>query len=118
MATTVASGGEMGLTRTILAIAAGAVGASLVAWGLLQTSRPIDEVAQADAARLRELFIKKYACPVNGKHTEACPGWVVNYVKPLCAGGADRLSNLQWQTVATAKRKEREAQKLCAKPKR
>ena len=44
-------------------------------------------------------------------------GWVVGYIKPLCAGGADRITNLQWQTVATAKRKEREAQKLCAKPK-
>ena len=108
----------MSLAQTILAIVGGVVGASLVAWGLLQTSRSIDEEAQADAARLRELFIKKYACPVNGKHTAACPGWVVNYVKPLCAGGADTIKNLQWQTVATAKRKEREAQKLCAKAKK
>ena len=107
----------MGTTQLLVAIAGGLAGASLVAWGLLQTSRPIDDEPQADA-RQRELFVKKYACPVNGKHTEICPGWVVNYVKPLCAGGADRLSNLQWQTVATAKRKEREAQKMCDKPKK
>ena len=103
--------------QMLLAIVGGVAGASLVAWGLLQTSRPIDEEPQADS-RARELFVKKYACPVNGKHTEACPGWVVNYVKPLCAGGVDRLGNLQWQTLATAKRKEREAQKLCAKGKK
>ncbi len=108
----------MSLTQTMVAVAGGLVGASLVAWGLVQTSRPIDDEAQADAARQRALFVGKYACPVTGKHSEACPGWVVNYVKPLCAGGVDRQSNLQWQTVATAKRKEREAQKMCAKAKK
>ena len=55
---------------------------------------------------------------MNGKHQEPCTGWVVGYLKPLCAGGADRIANMQWQTVATAKRKDREAQKMCAKPKK
>ena len=117
MTTTAANTGGMGLTQTLLAVAAGVAGASLVAWGLLATSRPIDEEPQADSGQ-KELFVKKYACPVNGKHTQLCPGWVVNYVKPLCAGGPDRITNLQWQTVATAKRKEREAQKMCAKGKK
>ena len=117
MTTTTANSGGMSLVQTLLAIAGGVAGASLVAWGLLATSRPIEDEPQADT-RQKELFVKKYACPVNGKHTESCPGWVVNYVKPLCAGGVDRITNLQWQTVATAKRKEREAQKLCAKGKR
>lgn len=106
----------MGVTQTLLAVLFGVVGASLVAWGLLQTSRLIEEEPQEDS-HTRELFIKKYACPMTGKHTENCAGWVVGYIKPLCAGGVDRITNMQWQTVATAKRKEREAQKLCAKPK-
>ena len=107
----------MGLTQTLTAVVLGVVGASLVAWGLVETARPINVEPERDA-RQRELFVKKYACPVNGKHLEPCPGWVVGYVKPLCAGGADRIANMQWQTVATAKRKEREAQKMCAKPKK
>lgn len=106
----------MGVMHTVLAVVFGVVGAALVAWGLLQTSRPIEEEPQEDTHQ-KELFLKKYACPMTGKRTGACPGWVVGYIKPLCAGGADRITNLQWQTVATAKRKEREAQKLCAKPK-
>ena len=107
----------MGLTQTLTAVVLGVVGASLVAWGLVETARPINVEPERDA-RQRELFVKKYACPVNGKHQEACPGWVVGYLKPLCAGGADRIANMQWQTAATAKRKDREAQKLCAKPKK
>ena len=117
MTTTAVSSSGMGVTQTLLAVFLGVVGASLVAWGLVQTSRPIEDEPQYDT-RQRELFVKKYACPMTGKHTENCTGWVVGYIKPLCAGGVDRIANMQWQTVATAKRKEREAQKMCAKPKK
>jgi len=112
-----ANTGGMSITQMALAGVTGIVGACLVAWGLMETARPIDVEPERDA-RQHELFVKKYACPVNGKHLEPCPGWVVGYLKPLCAGGADRIANMQWQTVATAKRKEREAQKMCAKPKK
>ena len=105
----------MSRTQIILAVVLGLVGGVLVAWGLQQAA--LDDEPQADTSQ-KELFIKRFACPVTGKHSDACPGWVVNYIKPLCAGGADRMTNLQWQTLATAKRKEREAQKMCAKPKR
>ena len=110
------SGSGMGVMQTVLAVILGVVGAALVAWGLLQTSRPIEEEELQQDSGQKELFLKKYACPMTGKHTEICKGWVVGYIKPLCAGGVDRIANMQWQTVATAKRKEREAQKLCAKP--
>jgi hypothetical protein len=109
--------GGMPWAHAVMAIGGGVAGASLIAWALIETAHPIDVEPQRDAGQ-RELFVKRYACPVNGKHQEACPGWVVNYVKPLCAGGADRVANMQWQTVATAKRKAREAQKICAKPKK
>jgi hypothetical protein len=32
---------------------------------------------------------------------------------PLWAGGADHASNLQWQTIADAKAKDREERKQC-----
>jgi len=31
------------------------------------------------------------------------PGYVVDHVVPLCAGGADAPSNMQWQSVEEAK---------------
>ncbi len=35
------------------------------------------------------------------------PGYVVDHVKPLAAGGADDPSNMQWQTKADAKAKDK-----------
>jgi len=46
----------------------------------------------------RALFMKKHPCPANGNTRGACPGYVVDHIKPLCAGGADHPSNMQWQT--------------------
>src|SRR5262245_49034826 len=35
------------------------------------------------------------------------PGYVVDHIVPLACGGADVPSNMQWQTVAEAKAKDR-----------
>ena len=35
------------------------------------------------------------------------PGYVVDHIKPLACGGADDPSNMQWQTVAEAKAKDK-----------
>ncbi len=55
----------------------------------------------------RAVFVKQHPCPANGKTRGACPGYMVDHIKPLCAGGADHPSNMQWQTVAEAKKKDR-----------
>jgi len=39
---------------------------------------------------------------------------VVDHVKPLCAGGADRPRNMQWQTLAESKKKDIQERRLCA----
>jgi len=40
-------------------------------------------------------------CP-NGR-----PGYVIDHIQPLACGGADTPSNMQWQTVAEAKAKDK-----------
>ena len=35
------------------------------------------------------------------------PGYVVDHIKPLACGGADAPSNMQWQTIADAKAKDK-----------
>jgi hypothetical protein len=37
----------------------------------------------------------------------ACPGFVVDHIKPLKRGGADAPGNMQWQTTAAAKAKDK-----------
>jgi hypothetical protein len=55
----------------------------------------------------RALFMKAHPCPANGNTRGRCLGYVVDHVRPLCAGGADHPENMQWQTVADAKKKDR-----------
>jgi hypothetical protein len=43
------------------------------------------------------------------------PGYVVDHVVPLCAGGADAPSNMQWQTVEAAKVKDHQERAMCAR---
>lgn len=34
-------------------------------------------------------------------------GWIVDHIKALCVGGSDTPANMQWQTIAEAKKKDR-----------
>ena len=107
--------GGRGVAQTVGAVAAAFAGASLFAWGLMETTRPPAPKPQP-MTRQQEIFIKRHPCPATRKVQTECPGYVVSYVKPLCAGGVDRVSNMLWRTVAEAKKQEREDRKVCAKP--
>jgi hypothetical protein len=99
---------------TLAAIGGGILGASLIAWALVQTL----DAAFADSyrePRLRAAFIKGHPCPAKGKPSGACTGYVVGYIKPRCAGGPDRLTNLQWQKIRDARLNDREERRICAK---
>ena len=58
-------------------------------------------------------FVRLNPCPANGKTRRTCPGYVVDHIEPLCAGGADSPANMQWQTVAEAKLKDRRERAQC-----
>ena len=52
-------------------------------------------------------FRKSHPCPSTGKSSGSCPGYVIDHVTPLKRGGADAPENMQWQTQADAKLKDR-----------
>jgi hypothetical protein len=52
-------------------------------------------------------FMAANPCPANGKSAGACPGYVIDHIIALPCGGADEPGNMQWQTVAEAKAKDR-----------
>lgn len=67
-------------------------------------------VPEAGAVRnssARHAFQKSVPCPATGKAGRRCPGYVIDHIVPLACGGADSPSNMQWQTVAEAKAKDR-----------
>ena len=59
------------------------------------------------SAASKNAFKRKQPCPSTGKSRGACPGYVIDHVKPLECGGADAPSNMQWQTVAAGKAKDK-----------
>jgi hypothetical protein len=63
------------------------------------------KIKRSQAAK--DAFKRSHPCPSTGKSSGACPGYVIDHVKPLKRGGADAPSNMQWQTAADAKAKDR-----------
>lgn len=69
--------------------------------------------ASARAAAEVRAFKRDNPCPATGKTRGKCPGHVVDHKEPLCAGGADKPSNMQWQELAASKLKDKEEWRLC-----
>lgn len=65
------------------------------------------------SASARNAFKRTHLCPATGQARGPCPGYVIDHVVPLCAGGEDAPSNMQWQTVANAKQKDRDERRMC-----
>jgi hypothetical protein len=59
------------------------------------------------SAAAKDAFKRQKPCPSTGKSRGACPGYVIDHVKPLECGGADAPSNMQWQTVSAGKAKDK-----------
>lgn len=55
----------------------------------------------------KNAFKREHPCPSNGHGSGSCPGYVIDHVRPLECGGTDDPSNMQWQTVAEGKAKDK-----------
>lgn len=84
----------------------------LVAFVFLVAATPADAKILRHRAPL-VAFQHLHPCPSTGRTTGACPGYVKDHIKALACGGADAVSNLQWQTVADGKAKDRVERKGC-----
>lgn len=51
-----------------------------------------------DQAQVRA-FRFDHPCPATGRTHGACPGWQVDHIRPLCAGGEDLPRNMHWLSV-------------------
>lgn len=64
---------------------------------LLSVMPLADAQIQRDRSQVRA-FRAENPCPATGLKRGACPGYHVDHVIALCAGGDDRPSNMQWIT--------------------
>jgi hypothetical protein len=75
-------------------------------------------LALADAAPRRShleklRFVRAHPCPATGQRSTSCKGYIIDHINPICAGGPDRASNMQWQAIADAKAKDRLERRMC-----
>lgn len=68
--------------------------------------------AQRSAAVMAE-FKRLHPCPATGAPRGACPGYEVDHVQPLCAGGPDAVDNLQWLAIDAHRDKTRRDMAAC-----
>lgn len=85
---------------------------SLPVYASTQASTHANTAHRSMAERAR--FMRANPCPASVPHKKtSCPGYVVDHIIALCAGGQDKASNMQYQSIAQGKAKDRVE---CKKP--
>ncbi len=83
----------------------------VIAWLIFCSALTLAKNHRSAAERMA--FIRENPCPETGQRRGACPGWEVDHIQALCAGGADHRSNMQWLTVAEHRAKTRQDVRIC-----
>lgn len=87
----------------------------ITAFLILSSIALIVEARTHRSTAVKHAFQREHPCPSTGKRRGACPGYVKDHIKPLCAGGPDAVSNMQWQTVKDGKAKDRLERRECGR---
>lgn len=74
------------------------------------TAASTDSIRKESTVRA---FRKANACPATGKIQATCPGYVIDHMIPLCAGGPDAVTNMAWQTTAASYTKDVLERSIC-----
>lgn len=78
----------------------------------LAFSLPAFAVDRSSTARRH--FAAEHPCPAtNVAKPDHCLGYVIDHIQPLCAGGADAATNMQWSRLAVSKIKDRVEKATC-----
>lgn len=86
--------------------------ALLLLAALLTFALPADARTHRSSSA-KNAFRVMQPCPATGSSKGKCQGYVIDHVVPLACGGADAPENMQWQTTAEAKAKDRWERKDC-----
>src|SRR5215471_2102089 len=59
------------------------------------------------SSAVKREFQREHPCPSTGRTTGRCPGYIKDHIRALDCGGPDSVANMQWQTTAAAKAKDK-----------
>ncbi len=85
---------------------------ALIATAALAVALPAQAKRQRSHAAKIE-FQQSHPCPATGLDHGKCRGYVIDHIRPLACGGADAPHNMQWQTKAQARAKDRHERRRC-----
>ena len=74
---------------------------------------PTTAYARERSEEAKDSFKYSHPCPSNGNNHGSSPGYVIDHVTALACGGADAPANMQWQSVAEGKAKDKWERKGC-----
>lgn len=101
--------------RTAKTAAIALLGMALSLLTVLALSAPASSAQakphRSHAAKIE--FQESHPCPATGRTTGKCRGYVIDHIRPLACGGADAPHNMQWQTKAEARAKDRHERRRC-----
>ena len=101
--------------RTAKTAAIALLGMALPLLTVLALSAPASSAQakphRSHAAKIE--FQESHPCPANGRTAGKCRGYVIDHIRPLACGGADAPHNMQWQTKAEARAKDRHERRRC-----
>lgn len=63
--------------------------------------------------KAKAIFKYSHPCPSTGRVKGSCPNYIIDHIKPLACDGLDDASNMQWQTKAEAKDKDKWEREGC-----
>jgi hypothetical protein len=77
-------------------------------------SFPLSSASKTARSAAEVLAFKRHnPCPATGERHGACPGYQVDHVMPLCAGGAEKIENMQWLSVEDHRVNTRADNRVC-----
>lgn len=88
------------------------IAAVLIAANALSVSFACSAAPVRSAAEILA-FKRSTPCPSTGQRRGACPGHQVDHITPLCAGGQDNHTNMQWLTIEAHREKTRDDVRAC-----
>ena len=80
-----------------------------------KTTGATSSVPRDARGRIARSETAKHAFEVQTGYPKGRPGYVIDHIVPLACGGADAPTNMQWQTLAEAKAKDRVERKGCGR---
>ena len=77
------------------------------------SSKVITGVPRDSHGRIKRSEVAKRDFMKETGHPNGWPGHVIDHINPLACGGADAPSNMQWQTIAEGKAKDKVERQGC-----